>query len=1133
MPRSSDRIARHLFEGSGDAEKRRKRRSIVILRPRFNSDGKLPMSVRLRENSTHSLNPQMVTSTVTCADDTEDTVTVQDSLRRISVINGEDGEVELVVDEEKPVFLNILEEANMDGVRHLKSDNRATRYLWALVLIGFAVLAGIQIFTQIRMYHTTPVATNIEAEYPPEIIFPTVAICNNNQYRLTYLTGPRIQNRRPKSSRPPMSVDSNSTNVFDKSLQNTWDMDAVKFLRNAAHWKSRMILRCSWPNGTACRISDFKAVWTLTGLCWAINTDPYNPAYITGSGPGHGLKLLLNIEKYERVESCTPKFRTTSLPGLKILIYNQTDIPISSLDGVNVPPGYSMDIPFRMQHRQKFPGQNCIEETDTHREAMKNFTNPYNIRTCAIRQYLEEIESRCGCSLRRAYDPNPNERYPFCNVDEYFQCVVPLLQHGTDSKWMKNPCYASCEQMDYIAWQDMNLLPSNIFPSLIETAEDEDASDMDVSGDIDEEIYNDEILAREEHFKCEDNQLLDDLTISRIKREAKEAYEKQARYQEDILLRSERMIARLQTAAAKLIDLKWGWHNEDFVGVFKRLSANVVCYQNMTARHADVSNALTNPAAHGEERKASQIFMIIDPDHHRLYPKLYKTISELKRVYGDVVENTQKELDEIEDMIIRLYTIYDEDKFNSQLVGHNLNRMDKILQLVEQYNQGKLQRKAWAEKMQSRNMRHFFEEDFYDGWYNPILKDLDQNIVKTINDIEYDLPEFFNFTTNGTGLKTGSILLFGDAAPEHIQKLSTFLDDIINCTVHDVKNESITILKEFRNAMHEFQGAYSNLFKKELPDYLENFDFGQKFIKENFAQVNVFLHKMNVEHWKQHSTYSIWSLACDVGGALGLFLGISLLTVIELIYIGYSCCRARWIGPQAKKWLSNKRMKIKVMTEKRWNAYRDARKDDVMTRSLMEEKERQEKEHSENQIDNSGRILDQLYNEVDGVIIEEDGEEYLDAEMELGPRPSSVANHPSNKDWHMNNDKATELPYAQSCLMPRYSDDDSLEQSYLRATQSETASNGDEDLKNNKYDYSRPPPSTARQDDKPHLFVKRHEQKRAAPSPSHLSALQLPHSPTFSENLEESDSTNTTTNSSSAAPAALILAPSSDRQTTV
>jgi hypothetical protein len=63
---------------------------------------------------------------------------------------------------------------------------------------------------------------------------------------------------------------------------------------------------------------------------------------------------LLNIERYERVESCTPKFQTASLPGLKVLIYNQTDMPISSLDGVNVPPGFTLDIPFRIQHVYPF-----------------------------------------------------------------------------------------------------------------------------------------------------------------------------------------------------------------------------------------------------------------------------------------------------------------------------------------------------------------------------------------------------------------------------------------------------------------------------------------------------------------------------------------------------------------------------------------------------------------------------------------------------------------------------------------------------------------------------------------------------------------------------------------------------------
>ncbi|VDK59532.1 unnamed protein product [Gongylonema pulchrum] len=82
---------------------------------------------------------------------------------------------------------------------------------------------------------------------------------------------------------------------------------------------------------------------------YILNTSQQHKILTGINGSGNGLKLLLNIESYERVESCTTHFRTMSLPGLKILIYNQTDVPESSLEGVNVPPGYTMEIPFRMQ----------------------------------------------------------------------------------------------------------------------------------------------------------------------------------------------------------------------------------------------------------------------------------------------------------------------------------------------------------------------------------------------------------------------------------------------------------------------------------------------------------------------------------------------------------------------------------------------------------------------------------------------------------------------------------------------------------------------------------------------------------------------------------------------------------------
>ncbi|VDM72468.1 unnamed protein product, partial [Strongylus vulgaris] len=205
----------------------------------------------------------------------------------------------LEVEGEKNDLLDIIQEANMDGVRHLKASDPLSRYIWCFIIIVFVFLALIQIYYQIMLFYSGPVATNIEAQYPSAIAFPTVALCNNNQFRydsiffninpapkwLSYITGARILQRRARPSNGTLkSLAGKPRNVFEEIIERTWDMDAVRFLRNAAHWKSRMILGCTWPNGTSCRLSDFKPVWTLTGLCWAINTDPMNPLEVVGSG---------------------------------------------------------------------------------------------------------------------------------------------------------------------------------------------------------------------------------------------------------------------------------------------------------------------------------------------------------------------------------------------------------------------------------------------------------------------------------------------------------------------------------------------------------------------------------------------------------------------------------------------------------------------------------------------------------------------------------------------------------------------------------------------------------------------------------------------------------------------------------
>lgn len=61
----------------------------------------------------------------------------------------------------------------------------------------------------------------------------------------------------------------------------------------------------------------------------------------------------------------------------------------------------------------------------------------------------------------------------------------------------------------------------------------------------------------------------------------------------------------------------------------------------------------------------------------------------------------------------KLWHVFMPDSYIRTMTG-DFSRMDRIIELMNQYELNKLQRRAWAEKMQSRQMKHFFEDDFYE-----------------------------------------------------------------------------------------------------------------------------------------------------------------------------------------------------------------------------------------------------------------------------------------------------------------------------------------------------------------------------------------------------------------------------------
>ena len=70
-------------------------------------------------------------------------------------------------------------------------------------------------------------------------------------------------------------------------------------------------------------------------------------------------------------------------------------------------------------------------------------------------------------------------------------------------------------------------------------------------------------------------------------------------------------------------------------------------------------------------------------------------------------------------------------------------------------------------------------------------------------------------------------------------------------------------------------------------DYIDTFNrsviIDSSFLMKNFLKLNIFYRQLSYEHIKQQKGYDVFALVCDIGGSMGLFIGASMLTVVEVI----------------------------------------------------------------------------------------------------------------------------------------------------------------------------------------------------------------------------------------------------------
>ena len=114
------------------------------------------------------------------------------------------------------------------------------------------------------------------------------------------------------------------------------------------------------------------------------------------------------------------------------------------------------------------------------------------------------------------------------------------------------------------------------------------------------------------------------------------------------------------------------------------------------------------------------------------------------------------------------------------------------------------------------------------------------------------------------------------------------LEDFTLCTIRDMccvlSQQTIftacPCLHSCKNSLYEITNSYSSF---QVDSYLEIVEQNITGLQEDLLMINIFYDTLSITNTVTSRVYDVVSLLSDIGGQLGLFLGISVITVVEFV----------------------------------------------------------------------------------------------------------------------------------------------------------------------------------------------------------------------------------------------------------
>ncbi|XP_067931998.1 acid-sensing ion channel 1-like [Watersipora subatra] len=297
---------------------------------------------------------------------------------------------------------------SMHGLKHANTRKFAVfrRVAWVcLILLSLSYFLGAS-STFLTDFAKKKLITNIRVEKANQLTFPTITICNNNNWRRSvlyhssldlgsYVLFEVVQDLYNEDRPVPPPAD--KYNMSDPFYAPALALNATtftQFFKVAAHPLTTSLLTCTiFGRNYSC--SDvFEVVATDAGFCYQFNSNGTLNASAPGKIGGIAIMLQASVEEYSTGPNSFSE-------GFSLTFHNSYEVPQVNEQGVGLSPGTQASIMLHKSETQRYPPPadhgraNCLD-TSTIPNSLKYYTQ-YSYSGCMVECKAKYVIDRCGC----------------------------------------------------------------------------------------------------------------------------------------------------------------------------------------------------------------------------------------------------------------------------------------------------------------------------------------------------------------------------------------------------------------------------------------------------------------------------------------------------------------------------------------------------------------------------------------------------------------------------------------------------------------------------------------------------------------------------------------------------------------